>query len=279
IGTTGRGIGPAYEDKVARRALRVMDVLDRDRFATKLAEVMEYHNYVLKNYFQVDPVDYQKTLDETLALGERLKPLVADVPELLDGYIKAGKPIMFEGAQGALLDIDHGTYPYVTSSNTVAGAAALGTGVGPNQLGYVLAITKAYTTRVGAGPFPTELFDDVGELIGTRGKEFGATTGRKRRCGWFDAVIQRRSNQLNGVTGMCVTKLDVLDELDTIRICTAYKYKGELRKTPPSGADALIQCEPVLEEMPGWKTSTLGVRRYEDLPEKARAYLKRIEEL
>jgi adenylosuccinate synthase len=279
IGTTGRGIGPAYEDKVARRALRVMDLFDPDRFAVKLAEVMEYHNFVLTNYFKVEAVDYQKTLDETLKLGERLKPLVADVPELLDGYIKAGKPMMFEGAQGALLDIDHGTYPYVTSSNTVAGAAALGTGVGPNQIGYVLGVTKAYTTRVGAGPFPTELHDEIGDLIGTRGKEFGATTGRKRRCGWFDAVIQRRSNQLNGVTGMCVTKLDVLDELDTLQICVAYKYKGELRKTPPSGADALSQCETVLEEMPGWKTSTLGVRRYEDLPAQARAYLKRIEEL
>ncbi len=279
IGTTGRGIGPAYEDKVARRALRVMDLFDRDRFAAKLAEVMEYHNFVLKNYFHADVVDYNQTLDETLAQGERLKPMVADVPELLDGFTKAGKPMMFEGAQGALLDIDHGTYPYVTSSNTCSGAASLGTGIGPNQIGYVLGVTKAYTTRVGAGPFPTELHDDIGELIGTRGKEFGATTGRKRRCGWFDAVIQRRSNQLNGVTGMCVTKLDVLDELDSIRICTAYKYKGELRKTPPSGADALSQCETIFEESPGWKTSTLGVRRYEDLSENARRYLKRIEEL
>ncbi len=279
IGTTGRGIGPAYEDKVARRALRVADLFDRERFAAKLAEVMDYHNFVLKNYFQVETVDYRKTLDDTLTLGERLKPLVADVPELLDGYTRAGKPMMFEGAQGALLDIDHGTYPYVTSSNTCSGAAALGTGIGPNQIGYVLGVTKAYTTRVGAGPFPTELNDGIGELLGERGQEFGATTGRKRRCGWFDAVIQRRSNQLNGVTGMCVTKLDVLDELETIRMCTAYRYRGELRKTPPSGADALAQCEPTFEDLPGWKTSTLGIRRYEELPANARRYLKRIEEL
>ena len=228
---------------------------------------------------KVAAVDYQKTLDETLAFGERLKPMIADVPELLDEYVRAGKRVMFEGAQGALLDIDHGTYPFVTSSNTCSGEAALGTGIGPNQLGYVLGVTKAYTTRVGAGPFPTELHDAIGDLLGSRGMEFGATTGRKRRCGWFDAVIQRRSNQLNGVTGMCLTKLDVLDELESIKICTAYKYQGGLRKTPPSGAAALSQCEPVYEALPGWKTSTLGVRRYEDLPPKAQAYLKRIEEL
>jgi adenylosuccinate synthase len=279
IGTTGRGIGPAYEDKVARRALRAMDLYNLDKFRAKLKDVMEYHNFVLKNLFHVDTVDYQKTLDETMAFGERLKPMIADVPELLDEYTRAGKRVMFEGAQGALLDIDHGTYPFVTSSNTCSGQAALGSGIGPNQIGYVLGVTKAYTTRVGAGPFPTELHDAIGELIGTRGMEFGATTGRKRRCGWFDAVIQRRSNQLNGVTGMCVTKLDVLDELDVVRICTAYKYKGDLRKTPPSGADALTQCEPVYEDLPGWKTSTLGVRRLEELPAKARQYLTRIEEL
>ena len=279
IGTTGRGIGPAYEDKVARRALRAMDLFDPDSFKVKLKEVTEYHNFSLVNLFKVEPVDFQKMLDETLALGERLKPMIADVPELLDEYTRAGKPVMFEGAQGALLDIDHGTYPFVTSSNTCSGQAALGSGIGPNQIGYVLGVTKAYTTRVGAGPFPTELHDAIGELIGTRGMEFGATTGRKRRCGWFDAVIQRRSNQLNGVTGMCVTKLDVLDELDSIKICTAYKYKGELRKTPPSGAEALSQCEPVYEELPGWKASTLGVRRYDDLPKNAQRYLKRIEEL
>jgi adenylosuccinate synthase len=279
IGTTGRGIGPAYEDKVARRALRAMDLFDPDSFKVKLKEVTEYHNFSLVNLFKVAPVDFQQMLDETLALGERLKPMIADVPELLDEYTRAGKPVMFEGAQGALLDIDHGTYPFVTSSNTCSGQAALGSGIGPNQIGYVLGVTKAYTTRVGAGPFPTELHDAIGELIGQRGMEFGATTGRKRRCGWFDAVIQRRSNQLNGVTGMCVTKLDVLDELDSIKICTAYQYQVGLRKTPPSGAEALSQCQPVYEELPGWKASTLGVRRYEDLPKNAQRYLKRIEEL
>jgi adenylosuccinate synthase len=279
IGTTGRGIGPAYEDKVARRALRVGDLLDTRGFPDKLRNVMEYHNFTLKNYFQFEPVDYTKTLDDSLRLAERLRPLVADVPELLHRYAREDKRIMFEGAQGTLLDIDHGTYPYVTSSNTCAGAAATGSGVGPGRLEYVLGITKAYTTRVGSGPFPTELNDGVGERLGERGMEFGATTGRKRRCGWFDAVIMRRSNQLNGVTGLCVTKLDVLDGLDVIRVCTAYRYEGQVRATPPSGADALAKCEPVYEEVPGWKESTLGVRRFDQLPVNAQRYLKKIEEL
>jgi adenylosuccinate synthase len=279
IGTTGRGIGPAYEDKVSRRGLRVADLMDAKNFADKLKGVMEYHNFALKNYFQCDTVDYQKTLDDALKLAERLRPVVADVPEILERLKREGKRVMFEGAQGTLLDIDHGTYPFVTSSNTCAGAAAAGSGVGPGRLEYVLGITKAYTTRVGAGPFPTELHDDVGEHIGKRGNEFGATTGRKRRCGWFDAVIMRRSNHLNGVTGLCITKLDVLDELDTIKICTAYRYDGKLRETPPSGAEALEKCEPVYEEMPGWKTSTLGVRQFDKLPPAAQNYLKRIEQL
>jgi adenylosuccinate synthase len=279
IGTTGRGIGPAYEDKVSRRGLRVADLLDAAGFGAKLKDVMEYHNFALKNYFKCDTVDYQKTLDESLQLAARLKPLVADVPELLHGYARAGQRVMFEGAQGTLLDIDHGTYPFVTSSNTCAGAAATGTGVGPGRLDYVLGITKAYTTRVGAGPFPTELNDDVGAFLSKRGNEFGATTGRARRCGWFDAVIMRRSNQLNGVTGLCVTKLDVLDGLDTIRVCTAYRYAGQTRQTPPSGAEALAQCEPVYDAMPGWKESTLGVRSFDKLPGNAQKYLKRIEEL
>ncbi|BAV33618.1 adenylosuccinate synthetase [Sulfuricaulis limicola] len=278
IGTTGRGIGPAYEDKVSRRGLRVGDLLDTKTFPDKLRDVMEYHNYALKNYFHCDTVDYRKTLDECLQLAERLRPLVADIPELLHQYGRDGKRVMFEGAQGALLDIDHGTYPYVTSSNTCAGAAATGSGVGPGSLEYVLGITKAYTTRVGAGPFPTELNDGVGDRLGERGKEFGATTGRKRRCGWYDAVIMRRSNQLNGVTGLCVTKLDVLDGLDTIRICTAYRYEGKTRTTPPSGAEALAKCEPVYEEVPGWTESTLGVRRFDKLPANAQQYLKKIEE-
>ncbi len=279
IGTTGRGIGPAYEDKVSRRGLRVGDLMDTATFADKLKSVMDYHNHALKNYFQCDVVDYRKTLDECLALAEKLRPLVADIPELLHQYGRDGKRVMFEGAQGALLDIDHGTYPYVTSSNTCAGAAATGSGVGPGRLDYVLGITKAYTTRVGAGPFPTELNDGVGDRLGERGREFGATTGRKRRCGWYDAVIMRRSNQLNGVTGLCVTKLDVLDGLDAIRVCTAYRYEGKLRNTPPSGADALSKCEPVYEEVPGWTESTLGVRSFDKLPLNAQKYLKKIEEL
>ncbi|MDH5513445.1 MAG: adenylosuccinate synthase, partial [Gammaproteobacteria bacterium] len=259
--------------------LRVGDLLDARNFGDKLKDVMEYHNHALKNYFHSETVDYGKTLDECLRLAERLRPLVADIPELLYGYGRAGQHVMFEGAQGVLLDIDHGTYPFVTSSNTCAGAAATGSGVGPGQLNYVLGITKAYTTRVGAGPFPTELFDDIGDRLGERGKEFGATTGRKRRCGWYDAVIMRRSNQLNGVTGLCVTKLDVLDGLDTLRLCTSYRYDGKTRTTPPSGADALAKCEPVYEEMPGWKESTIGVRSYDKLPVNARKYLTRIEEL
>jgi len=278
IGTTGRGIGPAYEDKVSRRGLRVGDLLDSQTFGEKLKDVMDYHNHALKNYFQCDTVDYRQTLDEFSALAERLRPLVADVPELLYQYGRDGKRVMFEGAQGSLLDIDHGTYPYVTSSNTCAGAAATGSGVGPGRLEYVLGITKAYTTRVGAGPFPTELTDGVGDRLGERGNEFGATTGRKRRCGWYDAVIMRRTNQLNGVTGLCVTKLDVLDGFDTIRVCTAYRYEGKVRTTPPSGADALAKCEPVYEEVPGWKESTLGVRQFDKLPVNAQKYLKKIEE-
>jgi adenylosuccinate synthase len=279
IGTTGRGIGPAYEDKVARRGLRVGDLLDARAFADTLKGVMEYHNFALQHYFKCETVDYQQTLDECLAHAETLRPLIADIPELLDRYALDGRRVMFEGAQGTLLDIDHGTYPFVTSSNTCAGAAGPGSGVGPGRLEYVLGISKAYTTRVGAGPFPTELNDKIGDFLGERGHEFGATTGRKRRCGWFDAVIMRRSNQLNGVTGLCITKLDVLDGLDTIRICTAYRYEGAVRHTPPAGAEALARCEPIYEELPGWKESTLGVRDFGRLPITAQRYLKRIEEL
>jgi adenylosuccinate synthase len=279
IGTTGRGIGPAYEDKVSRRGLRVADLLDTERFKARLAEVMEYHNFALKHYFETDTVDYQKVLDEGLRLAGRLRPMVADIPSILDGLVKAGKSMMFEGAQGTLLDIDHGTYPYVTSSNTTAGGASTGAGIGPSQLHYVLGITKAYTTRVGAGPFPTELFDEIGEQIGTRGKEFGATTGRKRRCGWFDAPALRRAHQINGFTGLCITKLDVLDGLDTVRLCTGYRCDGQLLEAAPSGADALAKCEPVYEDLPGWKESTIGVKEFGKLPANARAYLKRLEEV
>jgi adenylosuccinate synthase len=279
IGTTGRGIGPAYEDKVARRALRLGDLFHRERFAAKLGEVLDYHNFVLQNYYKCDPVDFQTTLEDALGFAEVLQPMVADVTELLSGYRKRGERILFEGAQGSLLDVDHGTYPFVTSSNTTAGGAATGTGVGPLDLDYVLGITKAYTTRVGSGPFPTELFDEMGAHLARRGHEFGSTTGRPRRCGWFDAVALRRAVQLNSVSGLCITKLDVLDGLDTIRLCVGYSCDGKESVTPPSGAEALANCEPVYVEMPGWKESTVGVKRHEDLPLKAREYLARIEEV
>ena len=279
IGTTGRGIGPAYEDKIGRRAVRVGDLLEPDVFREKLAQVLEFHNFVLTQYYKADAVDFNETFDDTMAHAERLRPLVADVPQLLEAYLRAGEPILFEGAQGTFLDIDHGTYPYVTSSNTCSANAALGTGVGPEALGYVLGITKAYTTRVGAGPFPTELDDECGELLSQRGNEFGATTGRRRRCGWFDAVAVRRAVLVNGVSGLCITKLDVLDGMDTVRICTAYENKNKRRTVPPSGAEAMAQCRPVYETLPGWKESTLGIKRKEALPTHAREYLARVEEL
>ena len=279
IGTTGRGIGPAYEDKVARRAVRVADLFHRERFSAKLGEVLDYHNFVLQHYFKTEPVDFQQTLEEALEMGEILAPMIADVPELLDQMRREGKSVLFEGAQGALLDIDHGTYPYVTSSNTTSGGAACGSGVGPLYFNYVLGITKAYTTRVGAGPFPTELSDDVGEYLRKRGNEFGSTTGRSRRCGWFDAAVLRQSVQINGVSGLCMTKLDVLDGLDIIRLCVGYRCDGKTYATPPVGADAYTNCEPIYEEMPGWTDSTFGVHEWNGLPEAAKAYLKRIEEI
>ncbi|MBD3619196.1 MAG: adenylosuccinate synthase [Chromatiales bacterium] len=279
IGTTGRGIGPAYEDKVARRGLRLGDLFHRERFAAKLGEVLDYHNFVLKNYFKTDVIDFQKTLDDALALAEILQPMVSDVTQRLAELRAEGANILYEGAQGSLLDIDHGTYPFVTSSNTTAGGACTGSGVGPLNLDYVLGITKAYTTRVGAGPFPTELFDEMGEHLAKRGHEFGSTTGRARRCGWFDAVALRRSVQINSVSGLCVTKLDVLDGLDTLRICVGYRCDGQESAVPPVGAENFATCEPIYEDLPGWKESTIGITRYEDLPEAARAYLKRIEEV
>ena len=279
IGTTGRGIGPAYEDKVARRGLRIGDLFQPELFAIKLKEVMEYHNFVLKNYFNADEVDFQTTLDDVMAMAEEIKPMVADVTENLYQMGKSGGSVLFEGAQGTLLDIDHGTYPYVTSSNTTSGGACTGSGVGPVNINYVLGITKAYTTRVGEGPFPTELDCEVGNHLGVKGHEFGATTGRKRRCGWFDGVALRRAIQINGMTGLCITKLDVLDGLESISLCTGYKYQGEVRNTPPSGADAIASCEPIYEVMPGWDTSTFGVTQFDELPESARNYLKRLEEV
>lgn len=279
IGTTGRGIGPAYEDKVARRGLRIGDLFQPELFAAKLKEVMEYHNFVLKNYFNAEEVDYQTTFDDVMAMAEEIKPMVADITESLYQMGKSGGSVLFEGAQGTLLDIDHGTYPYVTSSNTTSGGACTGSGVGPVNINYVLGITKAYTTRVGEGPFPTELDCEIGNHLGVKGHEFGATTGRKRRCGWFDGVALRRAIQINGMTGLCITKLDVLDGLESISLCTGYEYQGEVRNTPPSGADAIAACKPIYEVMPGWDTSTFGVTQLDELPENARNYLKRLEEV
>ncbi len=279
IGTTGRGIGPAYEDKVSRRGIRFGELLRPEQFKERLREVMEYHNFALEHYFKTDTVDYQQVLDQALSQGERLAPLAEDIPGTLHRMRAEGKSIMFEGAQGALLDIDHGTYPFVTSSNTTAGGACAGSGVGPRHLDYILGIVKAYTTRVGAGPFPTELFDEVGQHLGEKGHEFGATTGRQRRCGWLDAVALRRSLEVNSVTGMCITKLDVLDGLKTLKICVAYRLDGAEVAVPPVGADGFEKCEPVYLELPGWQESTVGARSLDDLPENARAYLRKIEEL
>jgi adenylosuccinate synthase len=272
IGTTGRGI-------VARRALRVSDLFVRENFAAKLGEVLDFHNFMLKNYFRAETVDFAKTLDEAMQAAEVIAPVTADVTQLLKDLSDAGKSILFEGAQGTFLDIDHGTYPFVTSSNTVAAAASTGTGIGPRNLDYILGIVKAYTTRVGAGPFPTELFDDQGQHLARVGAEFGATTGRPRRCGWFDAVALRRSIINSSVSGLCVTKLDVLDELETIQICVGYEIDGKPIAGVPVLVDRFAECEPVYEEWLGWQTSTVGITAYEDLPEKARNYLARIEAL
>ncbi len=279
IGTTGRGIGPAYEDKVSRRGLRVGDLLNTDTFAEKLKGVMEYHNFALVNYFKADAVDYQTVLDEIMGMRDKIVSMIADIPAMLHNLRKDGADIMFEGAQGTLLDIDQGTYPYVTSSNCTAGGACTGSGVGPCDLDYILGITKAYTTRVGAGPFPTELFDDIGQYLGEKGHEFGATTGRSRRCGWFDGVAMRRSAQVNSITGLCITKLDVLDGLEKLMICTSYKYEGKTLELPPVGADAIEKCEAVYEEMPGWSETTMGIQNKDELPQNALNYLKRLEEV
>ena len=279
IGTTGRGIGPCYEDKVSRRGIRLGEMLDAAHFAERLREVMDYHNFALEHLYGADTVDYRAVLDEALAQAERIRPLIDDVPGTLHRLRREGRSIMFEGAQGALLDIDHGTYPYVTSSNTTAGGAATGSGVGPRDIDYVLGIVKAYTTRVGAGPFPTELFDAAGEHLGVKGHEFGATTGRKRRCGWLDTVALKRSLQINSVTGMCITKLDVLDGMETVKICVAYRFDGHEIDTPPVGADRFAQCEPVYIELPGWQESTVGLRSRDQLPAAARAYLDKVEAL
>lgn len=281
IGTTCKGIGPAYEDKVARRAIRIADMLNEGRFAEKLKENLDYHNFVLTNYLKVASVDYQKTFDDAMALVPRLRPMIADVPSALHNTFKAGGNLLFEGAQGALLDIDHGTYPYVTSSNCVAGNASAGSGVGPGMLHYILGITKAYTTRVGSGPFPSELTTDngVGEHLSRVGHEFGTVTGRARRCGWFDAALLRRSVQINGVTGMCLTKLDVLDGIESLKLCTGYTIDGRAVDIFPIGAEEAANCVPVYEEMAGWTENTVGAKSLAELPAAARAYIKRIEEL
>lgn len=279
IGTTGRGIGPAYEDKVARRALRVGDLMNDDLLAGKLKDVLEYHNFMLTNYYKCDAIDYQETLDDIRKLAKDIIPMIADIGSRLNELHTTGKNIMFEGAQGTWLDIDHGTYPFVTSSNTTAGGAATGTGFGPCNFDYILGITKTYTTRVGSGPFPTELFDDTGAHLAKVGHEFGATTGRARRCGWFDAVALRRSAQINSLTGLCITKLDVLDELETIKICTAYEIDGKTVDIPPIGAEEFAKCKPVYEEHPGWQSNTVGTTSYDDLPKKAVDYLDRLSEV
>ncbi|RYC41227.1 adenylosuccinate synthase [Pectobacterium zantedeschiae] len=280
IGTTGRGIGPAYEDKVARRGLRVGDLFDKETFAVKLKEIVEYHNFQLVNYYKVDAVDYQKVLDDVLAIADILTAMVVDVSDLLYKAHLRGDFVMFEGAQGTLLDIDHGTYPYVTSSNTTAGGVATGSGLGPRYVDYVLGIVKAYSTRVGAGPFPTELFEDVGEHLSQKGNEFGATTGRRRRTGWLDAVAVRRAVQINSLSGFCLTKLDVLDGLKEIKICVGYRLpNGTEVDTTPLAAEGWEGLEPIYETMPGWSESTFGVKDHSKLPQAALNYIKRIEEV
>jgi len=279
IGTTGRGIGPAYEDKVARRALRLQDLYDPAIFDEKLAEVLDYHNFVLTRYFDAPEVSLAEVRDQAMALAPQLEPMMEDVSSRLYAAQKAGQRLLFEGAQGSLLDIDHGTYPYVTSSNCVAGAAAAGCGVGPQSLDYVLGIAKAYTTRVGSGPFPTELLDDTGARLATVGKEFGSVTGRPRRCGWFDGAAMKRSVMINGISGLCITKLDVLDGVQELKIGVGYRYKGEFLDVLPYGAHAAAEAEPVLESLPGWDESTVGITEYDSLPVNARRYLQRIAEV
>ena len=279
IGTTGRGIGPAYEDKAARRAMRVGDLLDPARLDEKLRILDEYHNFMLTRWFGADPIDIAEVRDALEAAIERIRPLVADVPGALHAALDAGEGVLLEGAQGACLDIDQGTFPFVTSSNTTAGNAAAGSGLGPRDVGYVLGVAKAYATRVGGGPFPSELHDDVGRHLAARGSEFGATTGRPRRCGWLDVASLRRAVRINSVSGLCITKLDVLDELTEVRLCTGYRIGGERRDTPPGSAEELGRCEPVYEDMPGWRSPTVGVGSRDALPSHARAFIERIESL
>jgi adenylosuccinate synthase len=279
IGTTGRGIGPAYEDKVARRALRVQDLFDPVGFRAKVEEVLDLHNFVLTQYLGAQAVSAQEVVDQAMALAPAVAPMVADVSSLLFKAQQDGQNLLFEGAQGALLDVDHGTYPYVTSSNCLAGAAAAGAGVGPQSLNYVLGITKAYATRVGSGPFPTELMDETGLRLATVGKEFGSVTGRPRRCGWFDGAALKRSVLLNGISGLCITKLDVLDGLPVLKMAVGYEIDGQVCDVLPYGAAAVARAKPILEEMPGWSESTVGVTDFDKLPVNAQRYLKRLSEV
>ncbi|MBB6186923.1 adenylosuccinate synthase [Rhodanobacter sp. MP7CTX1] len=279
IGTTGRGIGPAYEDKVARRSIRVADLMYPQELPALLKTAVDYHNFILTQWLKCEPVDYQTVLDDALAWGEYIRPMVDDVATILHDIRKEGGNILFEGAQGALLDIDHGTYPYVTSSNTTIGGALAGTGVGARDIDYVLGICKAYATRVGSGPFPTELNDEMGERLRKVGNEFGASTGRPRRCGWIDLVALKRATQINGINGLAITKLDVLDGLETIKVCIAYEYRGKRRELAPLDADGWDECKPVYLEFPGWEESTAGIRDWNKLPPAARAYLRAVEEL
>ena len=277
IGTTGRGIGPAYEDKIARRGLRLADLMQPDTFRERLRELMDFHNFQLEHYYHAAPVDYDAVAAEWLAYADRVRPLITDVTLAAYHHREAGEHIIFEGAQGAMLDIDHGTYPFVTSSSTAAGGAATGSGVGPRHLDYILGIAKAYTTRVGGGPFPTELTDATGKHLAETGHEYGATTGRARRCGWIDLPALRRAIYNSSISGLCLTKLDVLDALAEIKVCTAYQMDGEQLDIAPVGADELARCQPVYETLPGWQSSTVGITNYDQLPEKARAYIGYLE--
>ncbi len=279
IGTTGRGIGPAYEDKIARRGIRMDDLFNRQMFEDKLRENVAYHNFMLENFYQSPTFSFETLRDDYLRMGETLLPFVDDVVGLLDDFSRANRPILFEGAQGSMLDVDHGTYPFVTSSSTIAGGACTGAGIGPTHIHAVLGVVKAYTTRVGSGPFPTELTDTVGEHLSRVGCEFGATTGRPRRCGWFDVVVARHAARVNGLTGLVVTKLDVLDGLDTVKLCVAYHRNGRQLDSMPANPSILDMCEPVYEEMPGWSASTAHARQFDQLPQAAQNYMRRLETL
>ncbi len=279
IGTTGRGIGPTYEDKVARRAIRVADLFYPERFKEKLKNVMEYHNFVLVNYFGKPALSVEEVYKEIMALAPRILPMVTDVSEALNTLRKEGKSIMFEGAQGTFLDIDHGTYPFVTSSNTSSGGASVGTGVGPLYFDYVMGIVKAYTTRVGSGPFPTELTCEIGDGLAKRGNEFGSVTGRARRCGWFDAAVLKRSVEVNSISGLCLTKLDVLDGMEEVKICIGYELEGKTISYPPYGAEKFAACTPIYETHEGWSETTVGVKSFNELPLNAQKYIRRIESL